>query len=151
MIEIEGMRCPKAEHCFFAAGKKTQRCARCDWTRAELEAAEADDKLFEGWQNRIEPYVVERLLGTHSERNPLAPLVQHVARIAVRTALEHLDEIGFCSFDWHRTMANDYGRDGKCMSCEHPPEAHEMVSVCPRRYDPPPPKPADDCSGASTK
>jgi hypothetical protein len=132
-------RCATQDHSFFAGGKQTERCARCTWTRQEIKQADADDELFAGWQARIEPRVVERLLGWRPEESsPIYPLVQHVAALAVRAALEELDETGFCSFDWHRSIAEkDDFRDGKCQSCERPPEDHETVSVCPRSYDPP--------------
>jgi len=131
-------RCATEAHCFFAKGKRTDCCARCNWTRRDIEQADADDALFAGWQDRIEPRVVERLLGRNEESSPIYPLVQHVAALAVRAALEQLDEIGFCSFEWHRsTVEKDDYRNGKCQSCERPPEEHEQVSVCPRSYDPP--------------
>lgn len=130
-------RCEGDDHCFFSGGRKTDRCARCDWTRGEIAQADADDKLFAGWQDRIEPRVVERLLGGHAQRCSLTPFVEELAGIAVRTTLEQVDEDCFCACDWHRSIPAEYGSDGKCSTCELPAEQHETVSVCPRRYDPP--------------
>lgn len=96
--------------------------------------SEEDKQKIERWTESIGPRIADAI-AHELDSEKVRQLVDHVSTRAVSLALWNLEDIGYCSFDFHLSAA-EFRADGTCDSCGKRRTSHHLVFVCDYPEDP---------------